>query len=637
MKKILVWLLAAIMVFSFAACNTSTVSQDEVENATPAPATATPEASEEPEATPVPDYTNEIIFGSTTESMGDFYDGWTNSAIDAYAKEWLAGYSTVSWTQEGVFAIDEKVTVKEHTIAENEDGTKTFTFTINDNLLYNNGDAITAADYVAYVLLYASPQFAELENVTTVGSKYVGYDDYYAGKTTTFTGVRLIDEYTFSVTVKAEELPYHYDLAIVGIPPMPVGVLAPSAVISDNGEGVTIEGLDIEELRVSLLDPATGFRYNPSVTSGAYQFVSFDKETRSYVLQKNPNYLGNYAGTIPSIERIVVKLVEEPTMMDELATGSVDILTGLSGGVQINAGLDLVDQGIAEKANYPRYGYGKIAFHCDFGPTQFPAVRQAIAHALDRNEFIRQQSGGFAVIVNGYYGASMREYVENKDVLDAELNQYAYSLDEAKRLLVEDGWVLNAKGEEFVEGTDEVRYKDVDGELMPLIIKWSSSGNSVAQTLNTLLIGEAAKIGMKIEETVMDFSLLLKNNYRDGLDTPEYHMYNLGIGFNNQQAYWYYYSTKPEHMGQYNTNFIVDEELETLANEMKLIPAEDTETWNATWMKFQKRWNYLLPDIPLYSDDYHDVFNKKLENYSPDSQWDIRYAILSANIVGFGE
>lgn len=645
MKKLVTLLLAAVMVFALAACTQQPVSQEEADAATPTPtpaptaepaATDAPEEEEPEEETPVA-YTNQVIYGSTTESYGDFYSGWTNSAIDAYVKMLLTGYETVVWTREGVFQVDDNIAVKEWSQEENSDGSKTFTFTINEGLIYNNGDPITAMDYVGGILLHASPYMVDLEAAqrATDGVEYVGYEDYNAGDTNTFSGIRLIDEYTFSITVKAEELPYHYDLALVAVGPTPIHAIAPGATITDDGEGATIEGLTLEELQTTMLDPETGFRYVNPITAGPYQFVSFDKEARITTIKINPNFAGTYDGEKPKIETLVTKLSAEETQMDELATGAIDLIAGLSGGTQINAGLDLVDQGIAGYASYPRYGYGKIAFACDFGPTQFVEVRQAVAYCLDRNEFARTYTGGFGVLVHGNYAASMREYIENKDILDSELNQYPYSLENAAKVLDEGGWTLNADGGDYDPEVDEVRYKDVDGELMPLIIKWSSSGNSVAELLNTMLPADAAKVGMKIEETVMDFSQLLNHYYKESIDEPEYGMFNMGTGFNPVQAYWYYYSTDPAYFGGYNTNFITDEELETLALELKKIPMEDVETWDATWIEFQKRWNYLLPDIPLYSDEYHDFFNEKLENYDPDSAWGFEYEIVYANVKGF--
>ena len=109
--------------------------------------------------------------------------------------------------------------------------------------------------------------------------------------------------------------------------------------------------------------------------------------------------------------------------MDELSTGSVDVLTAMASGDEINAGLDLVDQGGFDYAAYPRAGYGKLQFVCDEGPTQFVEVRQAIAHLLDRNEFAKTFTGGFGSVVNGPYGEAMWFYQETKEELNEQLNQ----------------------------------------------------------------------------------------------------------------------------------------------------------------------------------------------------------------------
>lgn len=109
-------------------------------------------------------------------------------------------------------------------------------------------------------------------------------------------------------------------------------------------------------------------------------------------------------------------------------------------------------------------------------------------------------------------------------------------------------------------------------------------------------------------------------------------MFNLGTGFNTTQAYWYYYSTDPEYFGQYNTNFISDEKLETIAKDMKRTDPLDKAGWVKKWIEFEKQWNYLLPDIPLYSDMYHDFFTPALVDYEPLSTWDWRYAIVGATV-----
>lgn len=136
---------------------------------------------------------------------------------------------------------------------------------------------------------------------------------------------------------------------------------------------------------------------------------------------------------------------------------------------------------------------------------------------------------------------------------------------------------------------------------------------------------------MEIVATNMDFNVLSSHYYQQ-VEPKVYHMFNMGTGFADVSAFWYYYS--PKYFGLYNTNFIADEQLETLANEMKVTEPDDLEGWSEKWVEFQVRWNELLPDIPLYSEEYHDFYNSKLENYETSSQWTWPSAIIRASIKG---
>lgn len=575
----------------------------------------------------------QLIIGSSTDVEANMMSGWTNGTMNAGIRNLIFGYSAVTYTQDGQFEFD-KTVVKSHKETENADGTKTFTVTINDGLTYNDGTPITAKDYVFAALLTSSPEFGALEADTTGGTSYVGYEDFNAGKTKVFSGVRLVDDMTYSLTVKKEELPFYYDIMYASLNPYPMSVLAPGCDIKDDGKGATITGTFTKDVLTKTIgDSKTGYRYLPKVTCGAYQLDSYDPSTKQAVLSVNPKFAGTYDGVKPQIAKLILKSVTAETEIDELSAGTVDLLPMIAGGTSINAGLDVVDAKKAQDVSYMRAGYGKIEFSCDFGPTQFVAVRQAIAYLLDRDEFARQYSGGYAKVVNSFYGLSQWEYKENKDALEKELTHYTLDVDKAKQLLVSDGWTLNKDGKDFKEGTDDVRYKKVDGKLMPLVIEWANTPkNPVSELLSTMLPKEMAKVGMKLNTTTMDFNVLLNNIYRDGIDKPKYHMYNLGAGFVPGESFWYEWSSDPKYFGLQNTNRIADKELEKYAYACKSTKSGDKKTWSENWLKFEKRWNELLPDIPLYSDEYHDFSNPKLQNYKPDGMWDWSYAIPYASV-----
>src|SRR5699024_10812225 len=123
-----------------------------------------------------------------------------------------------------------------------------------------------------------SPEMNQVDGYPCLtGNYYVGYEEFLAGETEAFAGVHLIDDMTFSLTVKAEELPFHYDITYASAKPRPLSVIAPGCDVVDTEEGATITGdFTAELLQETINNPDTGYRYNPQLTCGPYNFVSYD-------------------------------------------------------------------------------------------------------------------------------------------------------------------------------------------------------------------------------------------------------------------------------------------------------------------------------------------------------------------------
>lgn len=630
LKKLLSLLLAGAMAFSVAAC-----SQDQgvTNNPDASSAAASSEADASDESVRPTEPTGQLVIGTLTDLESDFYDArFNNSATNYKLYDLLHGYGTVVSDVDGAFVYDPTV-VKSHEEVENEDGTKTYTVTINDGLVWSDGTPITAKDYVFQLLLESSPEMNQVDGYPSqAGYSLVGYDAYFAGETENFAGVHLVDDMTYSVTVKAEELPYHYDITYATAAPRPMHVIAPDCDVVDSAEGASITGEFTADLLLKTInDPDTGYRYNPSVVCGPYMFESYDTASRQGTVVVNPNYAGDYRGVKPVIEKVIIKTVKNDTMINELASGSVDLLFQCSGADTINGGLDLVDQGKAEKNTFFRNGYGKIQFDCSQFPTDSQNVRQAIAYCLDRGEFARQYSGGYAAVVHSYYGLAQWEYQESKTWIDENLETYEKNIDKAKELLDADGWNKNADGSDY-SGTG-TRYKEVDGELKPLVIEWANTdGNPVSELLATMLPEAMTDAGMELKATTMDFPTLSACISHSG--DKIYNMYNLATGFALASSPWYYYSTDPVWMqGGYNSNWIVDKDLEAAAYALKPIAYDDDAAWLPAWQNFMKVWNEKMPDVPLYSDEYYDFYSTRLKGWSSSSVWEWSRAVLDAWVV----
>ena len=631
MKKMLAMLLALCMILSMA------------------PAMAETAAAEK----------GTIIYGSTTEIGGDFWytSLWTNGATDAMIRSMTNELDTVVTDQGGALVVNPTV-ASDVSSEMNDDGTKTYTITINEGLVYNNGDAITAKDFVWSSVFNCSQVAADLGGASTASTTYVGGEAYKSGEATAVSGIRLIDDYTFSVTIEDDYVPYFFDLSYASFNANNMEYyLGAGLELKDDGEGCYIAGDFTADAVKAQVEFARFHAGEDRVTAGPYNLVEFDQAALQATLTINPNYPGNFEGQKPSIEKIIVVKAEDATWADAIKTGAFNFYDTITDGEQVNTALDIIEEGGFDYVQFDRPGYGMINLVCDFGPTQFLNVRQAIIKLLDRNEFANTFCQGWGGVVNGPYGTGLWQYQEGEEWLTENLNPYTYSPEEAVALLVEDGWVYNADGSEWTEGN--IRHKKVTAEeagtykhnvtladgtiLMPLIIEWSSSeGNSVSDLLKVMLAeAEATKAaGMQINQNVMTFTELLNFYYRDASQgdqygVPTYGMFNLATNFSATYDMSYSFTSDPELVALgYNLNYLFDDVLDWLTMQMVYgVEADDVETYQILWQQYIARWNSLMPQIPLYSNVYITMYPDWLENYTQDSFWGFEYAILYATVA----
>ena len=535
-KRMIALMLAGIMVFSVTACGGGGASsknqnnQDDGESKQVGVEVTEDMQSAPPEDAPVG---GQVVVAISPGTLSpDMYGGWTNSATNSGFIGLMSGYALADYNRDYVLDWD-PVVVKDHEVIENDDGSKTYRFEINDNLKWSDGSPITAKDYVFSLLLHSSPEFAACEGDATYGWALVGYNDHVQGTTKEFAGVNLLGDYEFSMTISADQLPNYYEMANVAYGPEPLAAIAPGCDVKDDGNGAYLtDGFTEDLIRETLLDPDKGFRYKAPVVCGPYKLKSVDLTTETVELEINEEYLGTYDGTKPHIQTIISKPVADETIRDEFEKGTIDFYSAGT-GEKIEAALTKVEEGKLD-ANYglvPGTRINEMRYMCDFGPTQFEEVRRAIAYIVDRDEINKQLTGGYGTVVDCYATDATADFAAIKDDIESELIHYSYDLDKAKQELIDGGWTLNEKGEEYKEGTDKYRYKEVDGELMKLKVEVACCEDDYSKLYNTVIPPEAEKIGMEYKYTSMDFALMINHLNRQGIDEPEYNIFYSSINF----------------------------------------------------------------------------------------------------------
>ncbi len=607
-----------------------------------------------------------IVYGASTEIGGDFAPGawYTNNATDKMLRDLSNDYATVVTDQGGAYVINPTVCESIDGVV-NDDGTKTFTIKVKEGLVYNNGDPINIKDFIWTTAFGCSKLMTDVGAKLTSYLTVVGGQEYYDGTAKTISGLRIIDDYTMSITIVADKIPYFYDLAYAGVQAFSMKYwLGEGVDVADDGEGVYFTGdnFNLESVQAAL-DVSRFKAGEDRVSAGPYNLVEYDVAAKQATLTINPNYAGNFEGQKPSIEKIVVLRAEDATWADAIKTGGFNFYDTITDGAQVNTAMDIMEDASVKEAlgygfqydQFDRAGYGFLHFSCDFGPTQFVAVRHAIAQLLDRNEFANTFCQGWGGVVNSQYGTGLWQYQLAEEWLNENLNTYPYDPDAAVQTLIDDGWVLAEDGSEYKEG---VRWKEVTEEqagtyqynvklddgriLMPLKLDWSSSdGNSVSDLLAVMLAnGEQTKAaGIEINQQVMNFTDLLNYYYRDATQgdkygVPTYCLFNLANNFNPAFDQSYEWTQDPDMIAQgYNVSRLYDPEIDKLSMDMVYgVESGDTDAYMEIWKKYELRWNEQLPQVPLYSNVYITMYPDWLENYDQDSFWDFQQAILYATV-----
>lgn len=549
---------------------------------------------------------NSIIMGNTTDLSGKFryatFGGTNPGAADLDVQNLSTGLETVATTKEGGFEWNPTV-VKSHEETMNEDGTRTYTVTIYDDLKLSDGTPVTVKNYVVFPMVFSSPVAVAAagkdhqSGMTLEGFKtFNTYDGTEGSGTKELAGLRMIDDYTYSITVSADYANYFYAISYAGLSAYDVSLWIGDADVKDDGNGVyfTDDFYAKEGDKYVMADHIVTASQNTDTTypySGPYVVKSYDSADKSAVLELNPNFKGNYEGVKPTIAKVVYKKIVSSTQLEDLKAGTLDVIAGITGGDETNEALALADgsDGKYVYTHYSRAGYGKLGFRADYGPAQFTEVRQAIAYCMDRAKFAKDFTGGYGGVVDGpyYSGSWMYKAAVDQGMI---LNAYATSVDSAIEVLTEGGWVYDAEGNDYVEGVrykkipgavateNDINYKSKDGAYvttkvgddyyMPLVLNWyGTSDNPFTDQLMTGFASNDNVIaaGFNVQYTIGDFSPMLDELYQAAVygyysGSPMYSVFNFATGFTSA-AYDYSYqmTIDPAMYDDYSAYYIKDQ------------------------------------------------------------------------------
>ncbi len=583
MKKKLILLLALLMVMSLflAACGTDEDPVDEENGEAVEGENGEDEDEGEDEEEAADHEIGGILTVGVTEISGNFNPAYYSSTYDGYVvdlvfQRLMEQDIDGEWTMEA--ADDWEVS---------DDGTEV-TFYMNEDNYFSDGEQVTAHDVVFTYRLLADPSYTGRYGY--YADALEGYEAFADGDSEELEGIVAEDDFTVKFTFRE---PLRTNIPYTTFWIMPEHYYGEAMSYNDT-EGVT-------ELS------------SEPIGSGPYTLGDFAPEEYVY-LNRNLDY--RFADQF-MIEELLLQATEMTTEMDDLLTGTVDLLAG-----QIDPD-NIRDAEAAENIqlnSYPRSGYGYVKTNNEFGPTTEREVRQALYYSFNLEEFVDEYFEGYAT--TQYHPYSQESWAVTDEWVDS-IAAYDFDLDTAAEILDDAGWEVGDSG-----------FREKDGEVMTLYIL-TMPDHDILETLVPMWERDwGAGLNIDLNIAQQEFNSILDTViYDSDANVEEWSMFFLATtitGYDPHVTVEGSFHSRNIGSGQNNTSRYSNPELDEMIDDAeRIMEIEDAIP------AYQEIGEILTEDaafMPVYANTYFDFYDEKLVDFETHGIYDWVDAIRHARI-----
>ncbi len=337
------------------------------------------------------------------------YNSWqTFTTVDFYENVYQRGGALADLLSDSLVRLDKNFELQPGAALDwsVDDSGLVWTFTLDENLMWNDGTPVTANDYVATFQYGSSPDHA-WDFTWYFNGVIANWQEAVGGEVSVEEiGVRAVDDYTLEFTT-VSPAPYLPAMLLYSTP-------LSAAALEESG-------------------PLYNSNVETSVSAGPYQLVEWTRDQR-LVYEINPDYTGT---NVPYIEKLIVLGMGEGSHLAAYEANEIDVVSG--GGILSPADMQIIGSDAAlEGQYYPHYGdFRTYYFFFDDSTEPFndPLVRQAFAHMVDRDALIenvvREQGiPSYSMLTDGFPAADSEAYADI----------YPYNPERARELLAEAGY-----------------------------------------------------------------------------------------------------------------------------------------------------------------------------------------------------
>jgi peptide/nickel transport system substrate-binding protein len=302
----------------------------------------------------------------------------------------------------------------------------------------------------------------------------------------------------------------------------------------------------------------------------------------------------------PYIDRYVYRIIpDQATTFMELQAGGVDSmnLTPVQYARQTDTPYFREN---FQKFRYPVFQYTYMGFNLKHPFFKDARVRQAVAHAIDKQEIVD-------VVLFGTGSPATGPYVPNTWPYNPRIKRFDFDPKEARRLLAEAGW-KDSDGDGILDRNDIFPDKKPRPFEFTVI---TNMGNSLRMKTATIIQLRLRQVGIKMNIRAIEWSTFLN----EFIDKKRFEAVLLGwsIGLDPDQ-FDIWHSTKTKER-EFNFVGYANPQVDNLLEEGRR--TFDIEKRKRAYFKIQEILAEDLPYIFLYVPDATPIVHKRFKGIKP--------------------
>ena len=316
------------------------------------------------------------------------------------------------------------------------------------------------------------------------------------------------------------------------------------------------------------------------VSCGPFVLKAF--ANNAITLGRNDHYS---LDALPKADRITIKIVkDETTRYAKLQAGEIDIVQNAIGRDKLK---DIAKKNPALKVlRRPGLNTVYLGFNMKDPLVGQLAVRQAIAHAIDRNKVIQYVLNGLAV-------PATTLMTPNDPFVAKHLSTPALDLTKAKQIL------------------DEAGFKDPDGDgkASRFALSYKTTTDQTRIAIAKAIAADLRKIGIDVTVESLEWG-----RFKADIEAGKVQMWSLQwIGFKDPDVYRFAFATESFPPNGGNRGFYSNAELDQLLAQGRT--ENDVLKRVATYTKVQEIIHRELPYIFLWHEEIFAVLNGAVEGF----------------------